>query len=105
MRFPEKQESLSLVVVGDIMLSRYVAQMINEYGDPGYAFRGVKWFLESGDIVFGNLENPITSGREIKVPEMVLRADPWVVSALYESGFNILSLANNHIYDFGAQGF
>ena len=104
MRFPEKQESLSLVVVGDIMLSRYVAQMINEYGDPGYAFRGVKWFLESGDIVFGNLENPITSGREIKVPEMVLRADPWVVSALYESGFNILSLANNHIYDFGAQG-
>ena len=35
---------------------------------------------------------------------MSLRVDPHVVSALKGSGFNILSLANNHISDFGTKG-
>lgn len=100
----EKQDFLSVVVVGDIMLSRNVAQKIKEYGDPNDVFTSVKWFLQSGDLVFGNLENPITTGREIDVNEMILRADPWVAPALKETGFDLLSLANNHISDFGTQG-
>ncbi|MFA7468775.1 MAG: CapA family protein, partial [Desulfotomaculaceae bacterium] len=104
MSLPEKHDSLCLVAVGDIMLSRYVAQKIKEHDDPNYPFAGVKWFLQGGDIVFGNLEGPVTPGREIKVPEMVLRADPGVVPALKDAGFDILSLANNHVPDFGAQG-
>ncbi len=104
MQLPKKQDSLCLVAVGDIMLSRYVAQKIREHDDPNYPFAGVKWYLQNGDIVFGNLEGPVTTGREIQVPEMVLRADPYVASALEEAGFDILSLANNHVPDFGAQG-
>lgn len=104
MQLPEKHDALCLVAVGDIMLSRYVAQKIKEQGDPGYPFAGVQWFLQGGDVVFGNLEGPVTPGREIKVPEMVLRADPWVAPALKEAGFDILSLANNHVPDFGGQG-
>ncbi|WP_166510735.1 CapA family protein [Desulfallas thermosapovorans] len=104
MQLPEKHDALCLVAVGDIMLSRYVAQKINEHGDPGYSFAGVQWFLQGGDVVFGNLEGPVTPGREIKVPEMVLRADPRVAPALKEAGFDILSLANNHVPDFGGQG-
>lgn len=104
LQLPEKHDALCLVAVGDIMLSRYVAQKINEHGDPGYPFAGVQWFLQGGDVVFGNLESPVTPGREIKVPEMVFRADPWVALALKEAGFDILSLANNHVPDFGGQG-
>ncbi len=104
MQLPEKHEPLCLVTVGDIMLSRYVAQKIKEHNDPNYPFAGVKWFLQDGDIVFGNLEGPVTPGREIKIPEMVLRADPCMAAALKDAGFNILSLANNHVPDFGEQG-
>ncbi|WP_161821623.1 CapA family protein [Sporotomaculum syntrophicum] len=104
MQLPEKHEPLCLVAVGDIMLSRYVAQKINEHNDPNYPFAGVKWFLQDGDIVFGNLEGPLTPGREIKIPEMVLRTDPCMAAALKDAGFNILSLANNHVPDFGEQG-
>jgi len=104
MKHPEKHDSLCLVAVGDIMLSRYVAQKIKEHDDPGYPFAEIEWFLQSGDITFGNLEGPVTPGREIKIPEMVLRANPSVAPALKEAGFNILSLANNHIPDFGVQG-
>lgn len=104
LKLPEKNESICLVAVGDIMLSRYVSQKIKEHDDPGYPFTEVEWFLRSGDIAFGNLEGPITPGRQIKVPEMVFRADPCMALALKEAGFNMLSLANNHIPDFGRQG-
>lgn len=104
MGLPEKQDPVCLVAVGDIMLSRYVAQKTKEHEDPGYSFADVGQFLRNGDITFGNLENPITPGRDIKVPEMILRADPYMASALKDAGFDILSLANNHLMDFGVQG-
>lgn len=104
LRLPEKQEPITLIAVGDIMLSRYVAKKINEFNEPGYPFTNINWFLQSGDITFGNLENPITPGRNINITEMILRADPHMASALKDAGFDILSLANNHLPDFGEQG-
>lgn len=104
MKSAEKCEPISLIAVGDIMLSRYVAQKINELNDPDFPFQNISWFLKGGDITFGNLENPITPGRNIKITEMILRADPIMASALQNAGFNILSLANNHLPDFGTKG-
>ncbi len=101
---PEKHDTVCLVAVGDIMLSRYVAQKVKEHTNPGYPFANISQFLQGGDITFGNLENPITPGRDIKVPEMILRADPCMASALKGAGFDILSLANNHLPDFGPRG-
>ncbi len=104
MGIPEKQASFSITIVGDIMLSRNVAKRINELGDPNYAFDGVRWFFQGSDLIFGNLENPLTPGREIYITEMLLRADPEVIPALKNVGFGILSLANNHTLDFGLEG-
>ncbi len=87
------------------MLSRGVAGEIKKNGDdPGHPFAKIKNHLNSGDIVFGNLENPVTPGREIMMPERVLRADPGTVTGLQKAGFTVLSLANNHTHDFGTQG-
>lgn len=104
LKLPAGQEPVCLVAVGDIMLSRGVAGEIRRHGDFRHPFAMVEKHLKSGDIVFGNLENPITPGREIMMPEMVLRADPGVETALKNAGFTILSLANNHLPDFGRQG-
>ncbi len=104
LKLPKKEESIIIVTVGDIMLSRLVDLRIKQNRDNGYPLDGVKWFWQNADIVFGNLENPLTPGREIGVPEMVLRANPEMAYMLKDSGFNILSLANNHIYDFGSKG-
>lgn len=105
LRLPARQEPVCLVAVGDIMLSRGVAGEIREHGDdPGFPFSRMTNYLKSGDIVFGNLENPITPGREIMPPERVLRADPGVAAALRDAGFTIFSLANNHLLDFGPRG-
>lgn len=104
MGLPEEDDGIIIAAVGDIMLSRLVDLRIKQNEDNACVFDGVKWFWQDAHIVFGNLENPLTSGREIGVPEMVLRADPEISLVLKDSGFNMLSLANNHIYDFGSQG-
>ncbi|HZX35983.1 MAG TPA: CapA family protein [Thermodesulfobacteriota bacterium] len=100
----EDPPAVSLIAVGDIMLSRGVAGRIRRNNDPNYPFLKVKDFLKTGDIVFGNLECPITDGRKIVSKEMTFRADPASADALKQAGFTVLSLANNHSPNFGKKG-
>lgn len=103
-KLPGVPADVSLAVVGDVMLSRTVAQSMSAHGDVNYPFLNVADFLRSADMTFGNLEHPITSGRAIESYDFVLRADPGVEQVLARAGFNIVSLANNHAMDFGASG-
>lgn len=103
-KLPQASEEVSLVAVGDIMLSRTVASKIKAHNDINYPFLKVADFLKKADIVFGNLENPITAGAAIAPYELTLRADPGVETALKNTGFDILSLANNHTPNLGIQG-
>lgn len=100
---PENMDRVSMVAVGDIMLSRNVGQKMETKGYE-YPFAEVKNYLKTGDIVFGNLETSITPGRIIKTGETNFRADIESAEALKNSGFNILSLANNHTPNFGQKG-
>ena len=101
---PETETKVSLIAVGDIMLSRYVARKIAAVQDAHYVFRKVRDYLSRGDIVFGNLECPIAAGRKIGTGEMVFRAEPGIETVLKKTGFTVLSLANNHMPDFGERG-
>lgn len=103
---PEKKagaDEVSLIAVGDLMLSRVVADKIRQHG-PEYPFLQVKDWLKTGDVVFGNLESPLTPGRHIEPYEMIFRADPSVAASVRAAGFSIVSLANNHTPNFGNQG-
>ncbi|MFA5368791.1 MAG: CapA family protein [Candidatus Paceibacterota bacterium] len=99
-----KASEVSLIAVGDIMLTRGVKTKIVKNGSD-YPFLKIKDYLKSGDIVFGNLETPIASGRAILPGEMLFRSDPGLEKQLKESNFSILSLANNHTGNFGTFGF
>ncbi len=103
-KLPQPSEEVSLIAVGDIMLSRTVASKIKLHNDINYSFLKVSDFLKSADITFANLENPITDGPIVIPFEMRLRADPGIEQALKNAGFDILSLANNHTPDFGVTG-
>ncbi len=100
---PESPPEATLIAVGDIMLSRYVAKKIKGLNDYHQPFHRVREILAGADLVFGNLECPITPGREIG-KEMIFRADPEVIPALKAANFTVLSLANNHTLNFGRQG-
>lgn len=100
---PAPAREATLIAVGDMMLSRTVAKRMREHG-ADYPFLETQTFLNSADITFGNLETPITPGEPVKAFEMSFRADPEAARALKNAGFDVVSLANNHTPNFGAQG-
>jgi len=94
---------VTIIAVGDIMLSRSVAAQIKAH-DIYYPFVAIKNYLHTADIVFANLENPITPGPVVPSGSMVFHANPGVELALKDAGFTILNLANNHTPNYGAKG-
>ncbi len=91
---------LSLIAVGDIMLARQVEAAIGQNG-VDYPFAATADWLRAADLAFGNLEMPITSGGWLTTDGIAFRANPAVVSGLSSAGLDVLSLANNHIGDYG----
>ena len=101
---PKVNEEVSLMAVGDISYSRGVERIIKKKNNIHYPFLKIQDYLKNADLAFGNLETPITEGREIADAEMVFRSNPGTELALKQAGFSILSLANNHTPNFGQKG-
>ncbi|MCD6550546.1 CapA family protein [bacterium] len=98
-----KNSSFTIKAVGDIMLDRGVEYKIKKEGKGNFKFpfAEIANELKNADILFGNLEGPI-SNRGIKSGSIYsFRMDPKAVEGLQYAGFNILSLANNHMFDYG----
>jgi len=94
----------TLIAVGDISFSRGVESMIKKNQDYNYPLLQVKDYLQTGNLVFGNLETPITSGRHILDNEMIFRSDPETAQTIKNAGISIVSLANNHTPNFDQAG-
>ena len=98
-------DETALLFVGDIMLSRSVGVLMAEKDDYLWPFRNIAEFLRSADLTFANLENPVSS-RGVKVGSIYsFRADPKTLDGMQYAGFDIVSIANNHMWDYGRQAF
>ena len=100
---PTPPPEARVVFVGDIMLSRTVAKKMWQKG-PDFPFTSISDIIRDADIAFGNLETTITDGPPTEAYEMRFRADAHASQSLKDAGFDMLSLANNHTFDFGEQG-
>lgn len=90
--------------VGDIMLAGSGEKTFRRAGYD-YPFAATAETLRRADIVIGNLEAPIAlSGNEFTTKKFRFRLSPKTASALKNAGFTHLTLANNHILDFGEEG-
>jgi len=94
-----------LIAVGDLMFYGPMAEAMRASGDPLWGFRPLGRALLEGDLLFGNFETPI-SARAENEPDAPAAyfAPPGGGAALAEYGFDLVNLAHNHIYDFGAEG-
>jgi poly-gamma-glutamate capsule biosynthesis protein CapA/YwtB (metallophosphatase superfamily) len=107
---PVKFEFISLSAVGDMMLG---TNFPNESHLPP---KNVKLlepmypYLQNHDIIFGNLEGTVLNeGGELKscgdpTKCYAFRQPEYFVEQYKEAGFNFLSIANNHLGDFGETG-
>ena len=98
---PPVQHPVTLRFAGDVLLaSHYEAQM---WDSSGATFRGL-YRLGGADAAVVNLESPVTTrGKRITKPYN-FRMDPRFLSVLTGGGIDIVSIANNHIYDYGPRG-
>jgi poly-gamma-glutamate capsule biosynthesis protein CapA/YwtB (metallophosphatase superfamily) len=92
--------------MGDIMLG---TENLLPPGGAGDFFIDVKPYIQGRDVVFGNLEGPLTDrGRPTKNTStgrsFCFRTPPSYGEVLKDAGFTVMSLANNHAMDYGPEG-
>ena len=97
---------MRVVFGGDVMLGRTVSAWIRRFG-PHYPLRGVARQLRDADLAIVNLECAITASLQHWKGEpkaFYFGAPLAAVNALSDAGIDLVSLANNHILDYGVQG-
>jgi poly-gamma-glutamate synthesis protein (capsule biosynthesis protein) len=96
---PARQHTL--LFVGDIMLSRGVGRRMVAENDFTYPFQLIRETLAAADLTFANLECPVSDKGKEKGHLYSFRADPKVIEGLSGAGIDVVSVANNHMYDWG----
>ena len=107
----KSKDTITITAVGDIMLgSGYPSKTNLPKDDAKGSFKNVSSYL-TGDLVFGNLEGCfLDSGKSTKCKDttsnscFAFRVPERYAGIMQIAGFNLLSLANNHVGDFGAKG-
>jgi poly-gamma-glutamate synthesis protein (capsule biosynthesis protein) len=89
----------TLLFVGDVMLSRGVGAKMKAEGDWTLPFRDLASVLSAADLTFGNLECPVSDVGRDRRHLYSFRADPKAIEGLKLAGFDVMSVANNHMYD------
>ena len=105
------KDTISIVAVGDMMLGSAFPSKLNLPPDDAVSsFKAVDSFFK-GDIVFGNLEGCfLNSGNSSKCKGInpnncyAFRMPDRYAGIFKTAGFNVLSVANNHVGDFNSKG-
>ncbi len=94
---------VTLAAVGDVMMARTVGEAMAVFGAAS-PFAALAPELRSADLTFANLEMALTERGEPQPKDFVFRAPPPYADGLVAAGIDIVSLANNHILDYGPEG-
>src|SRR5690554_1165071 len=93
---------IKLAFTEDIMLSRRVGEALNKQKeDWSLLSSDVQKKLRKYDFVIGNLECPVSKDA-LKINNNSFKAAPSSLNII--SDFNLLTIANNHIFDCGKLG-
>ena len=103
---------LSIIAVGDMMIgTNFPSEKYLSPQDGAEIFSEIKPHLSDADLTFGNLEGVILSGdfpttKKCQDPKncYAFKMPDHYVAHFKDAGFDLLSIANNHINDFGERG-
>ncbi len=108
---PSSSDTLTVVAVGDIMMGTIFPnrQHLPLYEDCSGELKPVTPILRSGDVTFANLEGVLIDSNESAKKCSgqycyTFGMPTKFVHCLTDAGINLLSLANNHVNDFGERG-
>ena len=97
-------DNFSILLTGDILIAENMLDFMKLFGDY-YPIRQISPLLDYFDYVFANLETPITThtvplGRK----PYLFRLHPKSADMIAQLKIDIVSIANNHIMDYGKEG-
>jgi len=88
--------NITIGLVGDVYLGE---------GTPLRLDASVSRLLATFDLVIANQEGPICAGGKPVSGKCVLRSAPKAAQVLRDWGVDVVTLANNHMFDMGLSGF
>ncbi len=95
---------ISILVTGDFCPINRIEDVVLK-GDFSALLNDFFPIIQNADLAITNLECPLTDSRElISKTGPALKASPRAAELLNQAGFNLVTLANNHIMDFGLDG-
>ena len=105
----EADRAVTVMAVGDIMMGRYVRTLSERADDLEYPFGLIRGqedrFFYGADVFFGNLEGPIEGDGHLSGTSVIFGFKEEIAPLMARMGFDVLSIANNHILNQGGDGF
>jgi poly-gamma-glutamate synthesis protein (capsule biosynthesis protein) len=98
-----EKRAYTLLFAGDVMLSRTVGARMEAENDWSLPFRLIQDMLRKADLRYCNLECPVSDRGGNLHHLYSFRADPRAIEGLKATGFDVVSQANNHAYDWGPE--
>lgn len=97
-----EEEGIRLLFAGDLYLTELLQDKYRRTGIQAAAAEELLAFLQDGDLFILNQEFPFgTTGEAMEEKEYTFRVPPDLVSVPVELGVDLVTLANNHMLDFG----
>lgn len=100
---PSEPPTITIAGVGDMLFDRQVKALIKKEGGEAPLAR-VAARLSRADVTVGNLETTLADSgtrNKVKEPKYAFRGHPDGILGLRLAGFDAVSLANNHMLDYG----
>jgi poly-gamma-glutamate capsule biosynthesis protein CapA/YwtB (metallophosphatase superfamily) len=93
--------TVTLAFAGDVNFAGRTARLLS---DPATAFGPITTVLKSADFAAVNLETAVTSRGTPQPKTFHFRAAPAAFTALRDAGIDLVTMANNHVLDYGRVG-
>ena len=93
--------SITLAFAGDVNFADRTARLLE---DPATAFGPISAVLRSADFAAVNLETAVTSRGAPQPKTYHFRTSPVAFTALRDAGIDLVTMANNHVLDYGPAG-
>lgn len=97
-------EDINLAFAGDVLLGSWIADRITAYG-VDYPWTKITPVLSAADITMVNLESSVSTRGTPYPKTWTFRAAPASLDGLKDAGVDIVSVANNHVLDYGKDAF
>jgi poly-gamma-glutamate synthesis protein (capsule biosynthesis protein) len=92
---------ITLAFAGDVHFAGRVARLLK---DPASTFGPIASVLKSADFMAVNLETPVTRRGQPQPKTYHFATTPGAFTALRDAGVDVVTMANNHILDYGQTG-